>query len=74
MPKHSGSDGFQDGLPGICDECFGKSPSAERYYCEHNQGVAVLRDLCMRCKLPISAGDVPIACIEDDPYTRPPEE
>ena len=22
MPKHSGSDGFQDGLPGICDECF----------------------------------------------------
>ncbi len=42
MPKHSGSDGFQTGLPGICDECFQEQKPSERYYSEHNQRLAVL--------------------------------
>ncbi len=44
MPKHSGSDGFQDGLPGICDKCFKEQKPSERYYCPHNERLAGLTD------------------------------
>ena len=44
MPKHSGSDGFQEGIPGICDECFRESRNAKSYYCPHNGRSAVYKD------------------------------
>jgi len=37
MVKHFGSDGFDTGLPGICDECFKEQKPSERYFCEHNK-------------------------------------
>ncbi len=46
MPKHSGSDGFQTGLPGICDECFKEQKPSERYYCPHSKRLAVLSEGC----------------------------
>ena len=32
MVKHSGSDSFQTGLPGICDKCFKEQKPSERHY------------------------------------------
>jgi hypothetical protein len=46
MPKHSGSDGFQTGLPGISDECFKEQKPSERYYYPHNKRLAVLKNGC----------------------------
>ena len=42
----TGSDGFQDGIPGLCDECFRESPGAERYYCPHNRRLPVVTEGC----------------------------
>ncbi len=44
MVKHFGGDGFDTGIPGICDECFRESPNAMRYDCPHNQWSAVYKD------------------------------
>ena len=44
MVKHFGSDGFDTGIPGICDECFKEQKPSERYYCEHNKRLAVFQD------------------------------
>ena len=44
MPRHIGSDGFLDGIPGICDQCFReqtRSPHPDYYYCEHRQRLGV---------------------------------
>jgi len=56
MTKHSGSDGFQTGLPGICDECF-KEPS-ERYYCPHYKRLAVLSEGCWETFRDVLSGEV----------------
>ncbi len=40
MPRHIGSDGFQDGIPGICPECFSEqtqTPRPKHYYCKHRE-------------------------------------
>ncbi len=42
MPRHSSSDGFHDGVPGLCNECFLKQTPSKKYYCVHNQRFAVL--------------------------------
>jgi hypothetical protein len=42
--KHFGSDGFDTGIPGICDECFQKQKPSERYFCEHNKRLAVFSE------------------------------
>ncbi len=39
--QHSESDGFQTGIPGICDECFEEQKPSERYYCPHNKRLVV---------------------------------
>lgn len=47
MPKISGSDGFVNGLPGVCEDCFktqARDPHPPYYYCEHNRRLAVQRD------------------------------
>ena len=47
MPRHIGSDGFLDGIPGICGECFReqtRAPHPKRYYCLHRERVAVRID------------------------------
>ena len=44
MVKHFGSDGFDTGIPGICDECFQEQKPSERYYCEHNKRLAVYQN------------------------------
>ena len=49
MLRYSGSDGFQDGIPGICGKCFEeqkRDPHPERYYCPHRKRLAVLTDGC----------------------------
>ena len=43
---HSGSYGFPDGIPGICEKCFRTDPDAKRYYCSHNGRGAVYKDGC----------------------------
>ncbi len=48
MPKHSSSDGFQDGVPGICNECFLKQKPSKQYHCEHNHRLAVLIEGCWK--------------------------
>ncbi len=47
MPRHIGSDGFLDGIPGICPECFSeqaRTPHPKHYYCKHREQLAVQRD------------------------------
>jgi hypothetical protein len=44
MVKHFGGDGFDTGIPGICDECFKEQKPSERYYCPHNKRLAVYQD------------------------------
>ncbi len=46
MVKHFGSDGFDTGIPGICDEYSKEQKSSERYYCEHNKRQAVFSEGC----------------------------
>ncbi len=58
MPKHSGSDGFQDGLPGICDERFKEQKPSERYYCPHNKRLAVLSEGCWETFRDVLLGEV----------------
>ncbi len=58
MPKHSGSDGFQDGLPGICDECFKEQKPSERYYCPHDKRLAVLSEGCWETFRDVEAGEM----------------
>ncbi len=41
VPRHIGSDGFQTGILGICDECFQEQKPSEKYFCEHNKRLAV---------------------------------
>ena len=36
VKDHSGSDGSQTSIPGICDECFKEQKPSEGYYCPHN--------------------------------------
>jgi hypothetical protein len=41
------SDGFLDGIPGICSECFSEqktSPHPKHYYCRHRERLAVQRE------------------------------
>ncbi len=58
MPKHSGSDGFQDGIPGICNECFRESPNVDRYYCPHNRRLAVLSEGCWETFRDVETGEI----------------
>ncbi len=47
MPRHIGSDGFLDGIPGICPECFAeqtRTPHPKHYYCKHRERLAVQRE------------------------------
>ncbi len=44
MPRHIGSDGFLDGIPGICRKCFSeqnRTPHPKHYYCKHRERLAV---------------------------------
>ncbi len=46
MPRPIGSDGFLDGIPGICPECFAahtRTPHPKHYYCKHRERLAVQR-------------------------------
>ncbi len=47
MPIQIGSDGFLDGIPSICPECFAEqtgSPHPKHYYCKHRERLAVQRE------------------------------
>ncbi len=47
MPRHIGSDGFLDGVPGICPECFSEqtsTPHPKHYFCRHREWLAVQRE------------------------------
>jgi hypothetical protein len=48
MPIHSGSDGFRDGPPKICDECFREQRLSKKqhFYCEHTGVLTVDRGGC----------------------------
>ncbi len=58
MPKHSGSDGFQDGLPDICDDYFKEQKPSERYYCPHNKRLAVLSEGCWETFRDVSPDEI----------------
>ena len=58
MVMHSGSYGFPDGIPGICDECFRADPDAVRYYCSHSGRLAIFKDGYWETYRDVKIGDV----------------
>ena len=47
MPRHIGSDGVPEGIPGFCGVCFAEQTDCTHppwYYCKHRKRLAVQKE------------------------------